>query len=117
MSTAKLLPSRMLFVQWYANKLRIVTSLPLPAAIAIQVPLWLFYGFVWIPLWYLISDKSPVAPTSDEQRETLTFSEWYGIGFSELSAAPLLVSLVAEMAMWLFYGFLWLPIWYLASDN
>ena len=36
------------FGEWYRNSLG---KLP----VILQIPLWLFYGFLWIPLWYLLS--------------------------------------------------------------
>jgi hypothetical protein len=45
------------FEQWYCEKFEWFVSQPMPWRIVFQVLLWLFYGFIWIPIWYAISDK------------------------------------------------------------
>lgn len=45
------------FVEWYTIKFDWFVTQPMPWSIVLQSPLWLFYGFIWIPLWYALSDK------------------------------------------------------------
>lgn len=48
------------------------------------------------------------APT--KRRNATTFGEWYG---AKLGRLPLIIQAVA----WLFYGFLWIPCWWLCTGS
>jgi hypothetical protein len=55
-------PRIMGFEEWYANKFDWFVRKPMPLKIIYQAPIWILYGFVWIPLWYIISDKTYRGP-------------------------------------------------------
>ena len=45
------------FAEWYAIKFEWFLSQPMPWFIVLQALLWMFYGFLWIPLWFMFGDK------------------------------------------------------------
>lgn len=79
------------FSTWYRTRLG---HRPVP----IQATLWLLYGFVWIPVWYLTTGAKG------------HFSDWYRTRLGERPP-------VAQIALWVLYGFIWIPVWYVASRN
>ena len=79
------------FRSWYRSKLGRFPWL-------VQAVLWVFYGFVWIPVWYL-------ATASDG-----TFAGWYRVKIGH--QLP-----VAQVAMWVLYGFIWIPAWYFVTRS
>ena len=77
------------FPEWYRIRLG-------HRPLLIQAALWLLYGFVWIPVWYLTTGSSG------------PFSAWYRTRLGH--QLP-----VAQIAMWVLYGFIWIPAWYFAT--
>lgn len=57
------------FVEWYTIKFDWFVTQPMPWSVVFQVLLWLFYGFIWIPLWYSMSDKrlAAIQPTIQQR--------------------------------------------------
>ena len=83
------MPKLSRFAAWYQERLGRLSLL-------IQGVLWLFYGFAWIPLWYLATGaKGP-------------FSAWYKARLGD--QLP-----IAQIAMWLLGGYIWIPAWYLVT--
>jgi hypothetical protein len=57
--------------------------------------LWLFYGFLWIPIWYFVSSGG-------------AFGHWYK---QRLGKTPFVIQII----LWMLYGFFWIPLWYLVQ--
>ena len=64
----------------------------------VQGVLWLFWGFVWIPIWYLSTSSDGA------------FSAWYKVKLGH--QLP-----IAQWAMWLLGGYFWIPLWYLSRPQ
>lgn len=50
------------FTHWYSDHFAWFLEQPMPQKIFYQVMLWLLYGFIWIPIWFLFCDKT-IHPT------------------------------------------------------
>jgi len=46
------------FQQWYCEKFEWFVKQPMPYLIIYQGVLWVFYGFLWIPIWYFTTAKT-----------------------------------------------------------
>lgn len=46
------------FQQWYCDKFEWFVKQPMPFLIIYQAVLWVFYGFLWIPIWYFTTAKT-----------------------------------------------------------
>ena len=46
------------FQQWYCEKFEWFVKQPRPYLIIYQGVLWVFYGFLWIPIWYFTTAKT-----------------------------------------------------------
>ena len=107
-----------------------------------QVMLWLFYGFVWIPVYYTTSNRNgssnadgesspetavsptiaspetvtpasrslPESATATATSQSQTFGIWYNAKFGHLP-------IVGQVMLWLFYGFVWIPVYYTTSNR
>jgi hypothetical protein len=49
------------FVEWYTKQFDWFVTQPMPWNFIFQAFMWITYGFIWIPLWYMISDKTRTA--------------------------------------------------------
>lgn len=46
------------FQQWYCDKFEWFVKQPMPFLIIYQALLWMFYGFLWIPIWYFTTAET-----------------------------------------------------------
>ncbi len=96
------------FGEWYQHKFGHLAG-------GVQVLMWLSYGFLWIPISYAVSNKKtsdPKSPATQVRTDTtgMNFGEWYQ---QSLGRLPVIV----QVFLWILYGFLWIPIWYLISTG
>lgn len=88
------------FGQWYQQKFG-------DLSIGVQILMWMFYGFLWIPISYSNSTKGRQSG----------FGSWYRQRFAGILALPSPVSMIVQGLMWLLYGFIWIPILYLVTHS
>ncbi len=62
-----------------------------------QAVLWLFYGFIWILVWYFVSAHKNFSPWNKKRLGRLPF--------------------IIQLLIWCCYGFIWIPIWYFVEKS
>ena len=60
------------FQQWYCEKFEWFVKQPMPYLIIYQGVLWVFYGFLWIPIWYFTTAKTIRAGHGEQTAEVAT---------------------------------------------
>jgi hypothetical protein len=78
----------MSFEEWYTNKFDWFNAQPMPWKIVFEVVVWLAYGFIWIPLWYAISDKKRTTAQPDPAIQPLGEQPVQSPTFLQQSASP-----------------------------
>jgi len=79
------------FSKWYKSKWG-------KLSLVYQILLWYFYGFIWIPIHFILEKRAPL------------FLSWYSFRYGHLR-------LPFQVLLWLLYGYIWIPIVFLAEKS